>query len=408
MGKDYYQILGVKSNASEQELKKAYKKGALKFHPDKNPNNKEEATKKFKDLAEAYEVLSDKQKRTIYDQYGEEGLKAGFVPSDSEKTPNGGGYAGGPGFAFTQNGPMGGGSGFTFRSTGSGFSPTDAQSIFETFFSDLRSRRAGSSMKNSSSSSHGAPSSGSESDEDITMSDNGFGLGQGGFGFGGSGMSGLGGMNGLDGLFRMRGASGGGPAAASVVDQEEQPRQGAPTSFPLELSLEDLYGGAKKRLKISRSRVVEAPTHRLRQEDKLVEVDVKPGWKAGTKVTFEREGDERPGMVPGDIVFVVSEKPHDQFQREGDNLVYVHQCSLKDALCASSITVPCLDRQRKTMTVDISQDAITPDYVKCVKGQGMPISKKPGQRGDLLIRFDIHFPTHKLNPQQQRTLAAVL
>ncbi|CAI9585408.1 unnamed protein product [Staurois parvus] len=75
MGKDYYKILGIPNGANEDEIKKAYRKMALKYHPDKNkdPN----AEDKFKEIAEAYDVLSDPKKRAVYDQYGEEGLKTG-------------------------------------------------------------------------------------------------------------------------------------------------------------------------------------------------------------------------------------------------------------------------------------------------------------------------------------------
>lgn len=71
MGKDYYKILGIQPGANEEEIKKAYRRMALKFHPDKNkdPN----AEEKFKEIAEAYEVLSDPKKKTVYDQYGEDG-----------------------------------------------------------------------------------------------------------------------------------------------------------------------------------------------------------------------------------------------------------------------------------------------------------------------------------------------
>ena len=73
MGKDYYKILGIAKGASEDDVRKAYRKMALKFHPDKNKSAG--AEEKFKEIAEAYEVLSDKRKRDIYDKYGEEGLK---------------------------------------------------------------------------------------------------------------------------------------------------------------------------------------------------------------------------------------------------------------------------------------------------------------------------------------------
>ncbi|KAF4715674.1 DnaJ sub B member 9, partial [Perkinsus olseni] len=93
-GKDYYKILGIPRSASESQIKAAYRKAALKWHPDKNTDNKEEAEKKFYDISEAYEALSDAEKRKIYDQFGEEGLKQG---------------AGGGG------GPGGGGGGFNVR-----------------------------------------------------------------------------------------------------------------------------------------------------------------------------------------------------------------------------------------------------------------------------------------------------
>ena len=74
-GKGYYDLLGLEKSASEKDIKKSYKKLALKHHPDRNPNNKEEAEKKFKDISRAYSVLSDKTKRQQYDQFGEEGLR---------------------------------------------------------------------------------------------------------------------------------------------------------------------------------------------------------------------------------------------------------------------------------------------------------------------------------------------
>lgn len=81
MGKDYYKILGIPSGANEDEIKKAYRKMALKYHPDKNkePN----AEEKFKEIAEAYDVLSDPKKRSLYDQYGEEGKWAARSPARS-------------------------------------------------------------------------------------------------------------------------------------------------------------------------------------------------------------------------------------------------------------------------------------------------------------------------------------
>ncbi|ELP86883.1 hypothetical protein EIN_044410 [Entamoeba invadens IP1] len=134
MGRDFYQILGVGKSATENDLKKAYRKLALKWHPDRNPNNKEEATEKFKNIAEAYAVLSDPKKKEIYDRYGEDGLKAGMTGEQQ--------YDGMKGFP---------GGSFTFTTNGSeGFDPFD---LFNSMFGGMdgmpqsRSRRAKFSKK---------------------------------------------------------------------------------------------------------------------------------------------------------------------------------------------------------------------------------------------------------------------
>jgi protein disulfide-isomerase A6 len=93
-GRNYYKILGVKKRANDGQLKKAYRKLALKYHPDKNPDDQEAASKKFQEISNAYEVLSDPKKRKIYDQFGEEGLKEGGGPGGP------GGHPGGPGGGF--------------------------------------------------------------------------------------------------------------------------------------------------------------------------------------------------------------------------------------------------------------------------------------------------------------------
>ncbi|XP_075773806.1 dnaJ homolog subfamily B member 3-like isoform X5 [Pelodiscus sinensis] len=91
---EYYQVLGVPRNASSDDIKKAYRKAALKWHPDKNPENKERAEQRFKEIAEAYEVLSDREKREVYDRYGKEGLVGAGAGGSRPDT-------GVPEFAFT-------------------------------------------------------------------------------------------------------------------------------------------------------------------------------------------------------------------------------------------------------------------------------------------------------------------
>ena len=116
--RDYYEVLGVSKTATDEELKKAYRKLAKQYHPDANPDNKEEAEKKFKEVNEAYEVLSDAQKRRMYDQFGHDG-PAGF----------GGGNPGGGYYSYT-------GSGF------SGFEDFDLGDIFSSIFGGGSSRNS--------------------------------------------------------------------------------------------------------------------------------------------------------------------------------------------------------------------------------------------------------------------------
>ncbi|XP_076039124.1 dnaJ heat shock protein family (Hsp40) member B6 mrj [Oratosquilla oratoria] len=83
---DYYKVLEIGRTATNSDIKKAYRRLALKWHPDKNPDNQDDATKKFKEISEAYEVLSDEKKRKIYDQYGKEGLQPGGGPTRTSRT----------------------------------------------------------------------------------------------------------------------------------------------------------------------------------------------------------------------------------------------------------------------------------------------------------------------------------
>merc|ERR1711971_1007487 len=129
MGKDFYAILGGEKNASEDDIKKAYRKMALRFHPDKN--KEADAEEKFKEIAEAYEVLSDGDKRAAYDRYGEEGLRRG----------GGGGGGAGPTFAHTDAFDL-----FrTFFARGDAFSEGDPFGGSDPFAGLFQAHRAGRS-----------------------------------------------------------------------------------------------------------------------------------------------------------------------------------------------------------------------------------------------------------------------
>ncbi|XP_042438584.1 dnaJ homolog subfamily B member 4-like [Zingiber officinale] len=330
MGVDYYKILGVDKGAKEDDLKKAYRKLAMKWHPDKNPNNKKEAEAKFKQISEAYEVLSDPQKRAVYDQYGEEGLK-GQVPP-----PGAGGPGGATFFSSGGDGPT------SFR-----FNPRNADDIFAEFFGF-------SSPFGGVSSGAGSARAGSRFPGRMGMLNEDF------FGssFGGAG----------------EGAS--------------QPRKAAPIEKRLPCSLEELYKGTTKKMKISRE-ILDASGKSMTAEE-ILTIDVKPGWKKGTKITFPAKGNESPNVLPADITFIIDEKPHPLFSREGNDLIATQTISLAEALTGYTVQLATLDG--RSLAIPINK-VIHPGYEEVVPEEGMPVPKDPSKKGNLHIKFDIKFPT---------------
>ncbi|KAG0043654.1 hypothetical protein BGZ83_011178 [Gryganskiella cystojenkinii] len=372
MGKDYYKLLGVDKSASDDQLKKAYRKLALKYHPDKNSDP--EAHKKFQDISEAYEVLSDKDKRAIFDQYGEDGLKAGGGggPGGAGGFPGGGfsGFPGGGGTTFSFGGGGGGG--------GGGFRPTDAEDIFKQFFASF----GGSGMGGMGGMGGIGGMGGMGDDDDMG-------------GFGGASMRG--GMPGMGGM-------GGGRGRAHPQQHRSQAPPAPPPALErtLAVSLEDLYKGVTKRLKVTRK----VGDGTGRSSDKILTIDVKPGWKAGTKIRFPREGDEYPNGTIQDIVFTIEEKPHPTFTRRGDDLVVDLELTLVEALSGFSKAIKTLDG--KTLPVSASSSrVIQPGQEERFPGEGMPISKKPGQKGDLLVKFVVKFPT-SLTASQKEGIKKIL
>jgi DnaJ-class molecular chaperone len=158
----------------------------------------------------------------------------------------------------------------------------------------------------------------------------------------------------------------------------------------LPCTLEELFNGCTKKLAVTRKRL-RADTGEYVDDTKQLVVSVKPGWKAGTKITFPGEGDEGPNIVPADLVFVVVEKSHPKLIREGANLVFTSKLSLADAITDCSVEVPTLDGRVLCIPCP---EVIAPGYEKTIPCEGMPISKKPGTRGDLIIRFSIVFPEY--------------
>uniref|UniRef100_A0A8B9YZE2 J domain-containing protein n=1 Tax=Buteo japonicus TaxID=224669 RepID=A0A8B9YZE2_9AVES len=340
MGKDYYKILGIQSGANEDEIKKAYRKMALKYHPDKNkdPN----AEEKFKEIAEAYDVLSDPKKRAVYDQYGEEGLKTG------------GGSSGGSGntFHYTFHGDPHA----TFASFFGDSNP------FDIFFASSRSRVFNGF---------------DQEDMDIDDNDDPFSA-FGRFGF-----------NGINDVHWQH--------QESLHTRRKV--QDPPVIHELKVSLEEIYHGSTKRMKITRRRL-NADGQTMRTEDKILNIVIKRGWKEGTKITFPKEGDATPDNIPADITFILKDKPHLHFKRDGTNAVYTANISLKEALCGCTVNIPTIDGRVIPLPCN---DIIKPGTVKRLHGEGLPFPKAPSQRGDLIVEFKIRFPD-RIAPQTRQIL----
>ena len=245
------------------------RKSALKNHPDKNPDNPK-ASEKFKEVSQAYEILSDPEKRKVYDQYGLEFLLRGGQEAPPPGAGGPGGMPGGfEGMNFGNMGGMPGGGGRTFHfSTGGGngaFSFSDPSSIFSEFFK----QQGGGGM-------------GAGDDDDIFAQMN-----SGGGGFGGSGAR--------------SSRSQGYPSSR----RRERSPEVTTVERPLPLTLEELFKGTKKRMKIKR-KTYDPRTHKQSVEDKILDIDIKPGYKAGTKIKFKDMGDQEEGGTQ-DLHFIVTE-----------------------------------------------------------------------------------------------------
>lgn len=255
---------------------------AMKWHPDKNKENPN-ASEKFKEISQAYEILSDPEKRRTYDQYGLEFiLRGGAPPPEGMDTggaggmPNFGGGAGGfPGF-----GGMGGGGARSFHfSTGPGGSRTggfnfgDPNDIFAQFFKN-----------------NGMGGMGGMGDDDEEMG--GFG------GFPGFSTGSTGGPRRRPSSSRFSSSGGQGAAARAATPEVTVVEK------PLPVTLEEMFKGTTKKMKIKRKKF--NPDGKQVSEDRILEVPIKPGLKAGSKIKFKDVGDQVEGGTQ-DLHFIVEE-----------------------------------------------------------------------------------------------------
>lgn len=288
--KDFYQILGVKRNASTKEIKKAYRQQSLKYHPDKN--KEEGASQKFSEIAYAYEVLTDESKKEIYDRHGEEGLK------EHEKRGGGGGGGGFDPFADF----FGGGFGGHGQRRNDGERRTESVDIplhleLPQFFLgeilDVQYVRE-VLCKNW---------------EDCVRTDN----------------------------------ECAGPGVKMV-------RQQIAPGFVQQVQVNDER--CVSRGKSWRSNCRACPKGKTESEKIELTIDVTKGMRPGERVTFEGVTDEKPGFIAGDLNFILYEIPHPLYRREGDQLYITKEIPLVDALTGFSLEMTHVDSSKFTVDVD--------------------------------------------------------
>lgn len=286
---DYYSILELEKGCTDDDIRKAYKKMALKWHPDKNRGNEEEANKKFQQVAQAYSVLSDPNKRKMYDLHG--------IEDSSESSSFNNGH-------FGQSDFDGNVKFAHFKNFGNFGNAHFAHNIFESVFGTNN------------------PFSAQDDDDFMKFHRN---------------------VHKIHNIHKQ----------LPVIEHD------------LKCTLEELYFGTKKKVKIGKTQV---------------EIDIFPGWKDGTKITFENIENNK-------IIFVVRQKEHKVFTRNNNDLHMTMTISCKDALVGFERSFTLIDGTTESINL---KGIPSSDYKYIIKNKGMPI-KKSENYGNLVINFVVKF-----------------
>lgn len=330
-----YDALGISPGAGDSEIKKAYRKLALKYHPDKNPN----AGDQFKEISHAYEILSDSQKREMYDQYGEAGVNGdaggmgGVDPNDIFAQFFGGGMFGGGG-GGGRRGPSG---------------PRRGRDISHALKVSLEDLYKGKTSK-------------LQVNKHIIC-------------------------NGCDG----KGGKEGAVKKCSKCDGrgvEVVIRQMGPMVQQIQQACRQCNGNGEEI--DPRHKCKKCNGRKIIDERKQLEVHIDRGMRGGQKITFQGEADQAPGIVPGDIIIVIDEKEHPRFKRRGDDLYYEAEIDLVTALAGGNLHIQHLDDRVLDVTI-LPGESIKPNEFKVIEGQGMP-SHRHHNMGNMLVKFTVRFP----------------
>ena len=354
--RDYYEVLGVDKGASADEIKKAYRKMAIKYHPDKNPGDKE-AEEKFKEAAEAYSVLSDADKKARYDQFGHSGVE-GAGPDFSGGFGNlndilndlfGGAFGGG----------FGGFSGF-----GGGFGGQRGQRQQKVYRGrDIRVRvkltleEIAKGVEKEISIEKNVPcedcgGKGAKNSSDIKSCPACNGTGQ---------------------VQRVVNSFLGQTVTYSTCQQ---------------------CGGEGK---IITNPCKSCNGTGLVRKRETIKVKIPAGVEAGMQLTLQGEGHAaKNNGINGDLLVVIEEQEHPELKREGNNLYYTKIVSVVDAMLGAEVTVPCLDGDYK---IKIEPGTQSGEIVR-LRGRGLPSVNGYSGTGDLYVKIAVWIPK-KLNKDEK-------
>lgn len=342
--RDYYEILGVDKSASAEEIKKAYRKTAIKYHPDKNPDDPS-AEEKFKEAAEAYEVLSDAQKRQRYDQFGHQGV-------------NGGGFSGGGGMnmedIFSQFGDIFGGG-----------------SPFDSFFGGggggRRGMRRGTNLRIKLKLTLKEIATGVEKKIKVNRLV-------------------------VDPSTKFKSCSScNGTGQVKRVMNTMLGQMVSTSTCPT-------CGGAGQTVE---SRAAGTDSSGLKKQEEVISIKIPAGVSDGMQLSMSGKGNEVAGGVPGDLLILVEEVADDQFQRDGNNIIYDLHISFVDAALGASVEVPTIDGKVKIKVEPGTQSG----KVLRLRGKGIKAIDSY-TTGDQLIYVNVWTPKH-LSKEEKNMLESL-
>ncbi|CAG9854684.1 unnamed protein product [Phyllotreta striolata] len=328
----FYDILGVKPGCSQDDLKKAYRKLALKYHPDKNPNEGE----RFKQISQAYEVLSDPEKKKIYDQGGEQALKEGGVS---------GGFS----------------------------SPMD---LFDMFFSGgFGGRGRGRRERRGKDVVHQLTVTLEElykgAVRKLALQKNVI-------------------CDKCEGRGGKKGAVEQCPTCRGTGMQIQVQQLGPGMLQQIQTVCPDCRGQGER---INpKDRCKQCQGKKVVRDRKVLEVHIDKGMTDGQKIIFNGEGDQEPDLEPGDIIIVLDEKEHSVFRRYNVHDLFMRmEIQLVEALCGFQKSIRTLDERELVITALPGEVIKHGDY-KAIMNEGMPQYKNPFEKGRLIVQFWVQFP----------------